>query len=120
MKMSHGNVFRIYMLFILLVILLCPTGLMSICVCMCACTTDGLRSVVEELEVERNQLQEQIIALEERCQDLEDRLQLQARIESLQVCWVLLLCPSPFTRFSFFMASSKNESYLKKDCCPYG
>ncbi|XP_031425305.1 golgin subfamily B member 1-like isoform X1 [Clupea harengus] len=45
---------------------------------------DGLRSVVEELEVERNQLQEQIIALEDRCQDLEDRLQLQARIESLQ------------------------------------
>nr|XP_015194008.1 PREDICTED: golgin subfamily B member 1-like isoform X2 [Lepisosteus oculatus] len=45
----------------------------------------GLRSVVEELELERNQLQEQILALEERCQDLEDRLQLQARIESLQV-----------------------------------
>ena len=59
-------------------------GLM--CVCMCTWTTDGLRSVVEELEVERNQLQEQIIALEDRCQDLEDRLQLQARIESLQVC----------------------------------
>lgn len=59
---------------------------MFVCVCMCACTTDGLRSVVEELEVERNQLQEQIITLEERCQDLEDRLQLQARIESLQVC----------------------------------
>ncbi|KAM6980496.1 uncharacterized protein FYW47_000209 [Aplochiton taeniatus] len=47
--------------------------------------TDGLRSVVEELELERNQLQEQILGLEERCQDLEDRLQLQARIESLQV-----------------------------------
>ncbi|XP_060905127.1 golgin subfamily B member 1-like [Labrus mixtus] len=46
--------------------------------------TDGLRSVVEELELERNQLQEQILSLEERCQDLEDRLQLQARIESLQ------------------------------------
>ncbi|KAL2089073.1 hypothetical protein ACEWY4_015972 [Coilia grayii] len=46
--------------------------------------TDGLRSVVEELETERNQLQEQIITLEERCQGLEDRLQLQARIESLQ------------------------------------
>ncbi|KAM9832252.1 uncharacterized protein ACB057_008021 [Neosynchiropus ocellatus] len=46
--------------------------------------TDGLRSVVEELEVERNQLQEQIVNLEERCQDLEDRLQLQARIEQLQ------------------------------------
>lgn len=46
---------------------------------------DGLRSVVEELELERNQLQEQILSLEERCQDLEDRLQLQARIESLQV-----------------------------------
>ncbi|AWP01112.1 putative nuclear anchorage protein 1-like [Scophthalmus maximus] len=45
---------------------------------------DGLRSVVEELELERNQLQEQILSLEERCQDLEDRLQLQARIESLQ------------------------------------
>ncbi|KAJ8344203.1 hypothetical protein SKAU_G00315320 [Synaphobranchus kaupii] len=44
----------------------------------------GLRSVVEELELERNQLQEQILGLEERCQDLEDRLQLQARIESLQ------------------------------------
>nr|XP_057932908.1 golgin subfamily B member 1-like isoform X2 [Doryrhamphus excisus] len=45
---------------------------------------DGLRSVVEELELERNQLQEQILSLEERCQDLEDRLQLQARIEALQ------------------------------------
>ncbi|KAJ3594280.1 hypothetical protein NHX12_006611 [Muraenolepis orangiensis] len=44
----------------------------------------GLRSVVAELELERNQLQEQILGLEERCQDLEDRLQLQARIESLQ------------------------------------
>ncbi|XP_034040488.1 golgin subfamily B member 1 isoform X1 [Thalassophryne amazonica] len=46
---------------------------------------DGLRSVVEELELERNQLQEQILSLEERCHDLEDRLQLQARIEALQV-----------------------------------
>ncbi|TNM90573.1 hypothetical protein fugu_002862 [Takifugu bimaculatus] len=45
---------------------------------------DGLRSVVEELELERNQLQEQILSLEERCQDLEDRLQLQARVETLQ------------------------------------
>uniref|UniRef100_UPI003AACAA86 uncharacterized protein isoform X1 n=1 Tax=Centroberyx gerrardi TaxID=166262 RepID=UPI003AACAA86 len=45
---------------------------------------DGLRSVVEELELERNQLQEQILGLEERCHDLEDRLQLQARIEALQ------------------------------------
>ncbi|KAG8430905.1 hypothetical protein GDO86_019774 [Hymenochirus boettgeri] len=44
----------------------------------------GLRSVVEELELERNQLQEQIMSLEERCQELEDRLQLQIRIESLQ------------------------------------
>ncbi|XP_076011728.1 uncharacterized protein LOC143004597 isoform X2 [Genypterus blacodes] len=44
----------------------------------------GLRSVVEELELERNQLQEQILSLEERCHDLEDRLQLQARIEALQ------------------------------------
>ncbi|CAB1339024.1 unnamed protein product [Coregonus sp. 'balchen'] len=46
--------------------------------------TGGLRSVVEELELERNQLQEQILGLEDRCQDLEDRLQLQARIQSLQ------------------------------------
>lgn len=46
---------------------------------------DGLRSVVEELELERNQLQEQILSLEERCQDLEERLQLQARVEALQV-----------------------------------
>ncbi|XP_068116405.1 golgin subfamily B member 1-like isoform X2 [Hyperolius riggenbachi] len=45
----------------------------------------GLRVVVEELELERNQLQEQIMTLEERCQELEDRMQLQARIESLQV-----------------------------------
>ncbi|XP_073397876.1 uncharacterized protein [Dendrobates tinctorius] len=45
----------------------------------------GLRAVVEELEMERNQLQEQIMSLEERCQELEDRLQLQLRIESLQV-----------------------------------
>ncbi|KAL6113681.1 uncharacterized protein ACO6RY_11899 [Pungitius sinensis] len=46
--------------------------------------TDGLRSVVEELELERNQLQEQILSLEEHCQHLEDRQQLQARIEALQ------------------------------------
>ncbi|XP_068050371.1 golgin subfamily B member 1-like isoform X2 [Anomalospiza imberbis] len=45
----------------------------------------GLRSVVEELELERNQLQEQILYLEERCQDLEDRFQLQGRMEALQV-----------------------------------
>ncbi|XP_030337031.1 golgin subfamily B member 1-like isoform X4 [Strigops habroptila] len=45
----------------------------------------GLRSVVEELELERNQLQEQILFLEERCQDLQDRLQLQGRMEALQV-----------------------------------
>ncbi|XP_030307185.1 golgin subfamily B member 1-like isoform X2 [Calypte anna] len=44
----------------------------------------GLRSVVEELELERNQLQEQILCLEERCQDLEDRVQLQSRMEALQ------------------------------------
>lgn len=44
----------------------------------------GLQTVVEELELERNQLQEQIMTLEERCQDLEDRLQLQVRIETLQ------------------------------------
>lgn len=44
----------------------------------------GLRAVVEELELERNQLQEQIMTLEERCQELEDRLQLQLRIETLQ------------------------------------
>lgn len=50
-----------------------------------AANPDGLRSVVEELELERNQLQEQILSLEERCQDLEDRLQLQARVEALQV-----------------------------------
>lgn len=49
-----------------------------------AADTDGLRSVVEELELERNQLQEQILVLEKQCQDLEDRLQLQARIELLQ------------------------------------
>lgn len=46
---------------------------------------------MEELELERNQLQEQILSLEERCQDLQDRLQLQARIEALQVT----LCPDP-------------------------
>ncbi|XP_075423715.1 uncharacterized protein LOC142464223 isoform X3 [Ascaphus truei] len=46
--------------------------------------SSGLRTVVEELELERNQLQEQMMTLEERCQELEDRLQLQARIESLQ------------------------------------
>ncbi|XP_021411580.2 uncharacterized protein LOC110484917 isoform X3 [Lonchura striata] len=44
----------------------------------------GLRSVVEELELERNHLQEQILFLEERCQDLEDRFQLQGRMEALQ------------------------------------
>nr|XP_033784371.1 golgin subfamily B member 1-like [Geotrypetes seraphini] len=44
----------------------------------------GLRTVVEELELERNQLQEQMLSLEERCQDLEDQLQLQVRIETLQ------------------------------------
>lgn len=46
---------------------------------------------MEELELERNQLQEQILGLEERCQDLEDRLQLQARIESLQVHQISIL-----------------------------
>ncbi|XP_063802319.1 golgin subfamily B member 1-like isoform X2 [Pseudophryne corroboree] len=45
----------------------------------------GLRAVVDDLELERNQLQEQIMTLEERCQELEERLQLQLRIESLQV-----------------------------------
>lgn len=59
---------------------LCPWCLFSLLM-----IPDGLRSVVEELELERNQLQEQILILEERCQDLEDRLQLQARIEALQV-----------------------------------
>nr|XP_060621122.1 golgin subfamily B member 1-like isoform X6 [Anolis sagrei ordinatus] len=44
----------------------------------------GLRTVVEELELERNQLQEQILFLEERCRDFEDRLQLQGRMEALQ------------------------------------
>lgn len=46
----------------------------------------GLRTVVEELELERNNLQEQILFLEERCGDLEDKLQLQGRMEALQVC----------------------------------
>ncbi|KAM3854154.1 uncharacterized protein M6D78_019372 [Vipera latastei] len=45
----------------------------------------GLRTVVEELELERNNLQEQILFLEERCGDLEDKLQLQGRMEALQV-----------------------------------
>lgn len=53
-------------------------------VCFFTCV-DGLRSVVEELELERNLLQEQILVLEKQCGDLEDRLQLQARIELLQV-----------------------------------
>ncbi|XP_055010852.1 golgin subfamily B member 1-like isoform X3 [Boleophthalmus pectinirostris] len=56
----------------------------------------GLRSVVEELELERNQLQEQILSLEERCQDLEDRLQLQARIETLQVTFGVEEEETPF------------------------
>ncbi|XP_067318814.1 golgin subfamily B member 1-like isoform X3 [Anolis sagrei] len=47
----------------------------------------GLRTVVEELELERNQLQEQILFLEERCRDFEDRLQLQGRMEALQVAF---------------------------------
>ncbi|XP_016154534.1 PREDICTED: golgin subfamily B member 1-like isoform X7 [Ficedula albicollis] len=50
-----------------------------------SCSCECLRSVVEELELERNQLQEQILFLEERCQDLEDRFQLQGRMEALQV-----------------------------------
>ncbi|XP_067850257.1 golgin subfamily B member 1-like [Heptranchias perlo] len=45
----------------------------------------GLRAVVEELELERNRLQEQILVLEEHCQDLEDKAQLRARIEFHQV-----------------------------------
>uniref|UniRef100_A0A8C1S3N2 Si:ch211-220f16.2 n=1 Tax=Cyprinus carpio TaxID=7962 RepID=A0A8C1S3N2_CYPCA len=57
-----------------------------------AADTDGLRSVVEELELERNQLQEQILVLEKQCQDLEDRLQLQARIELLQLAEVTKKC----------------------------
>lgn len=63
---------------------------------------DGLRSVVEELELERNQLQEQILSLEDRCQDLEDRLQLQARIETLQVTPV---DPTP-PRISYCLVAS--------------
>lgn len=59
-----------------------------------AANPDGLRSVVEELELERNHLQEQILSLEERCQDLEDRLQLQARIEALQVTFQGLSGPA--------------------------
>ncbi|XP_055505191.1 LOW QUALITY PROTEIN: golgin subfamily B member 1-like [Leucoraja erinacea] len=47
----------------------------------------GLRAVVNELEVERNRLQEQILVLEERCQDLEDRAQLHARVEFHQVAF---------------------------------
>uniref|UniRef100_A0A3Q3JPH2 Golgin B1 n=1 Tax=Monopterus albus TaxID=43700 RepID=A0A3Q3JPH2_MONAL len=65
--------------------------------------TDGLRSVVEELELERNQLQEQILSLEERCQGLEDRLQLQARIEALQVTFDVNEDEQPFW-------ASQNES----------
>ncbi|XP_039985735.1 golgin subfamily B member 1-like isoform X3 [Xiphias gladius] len=64
---------------------------------------DGLRSVVEELELERNQLQEQILSLEERCQDLEDRLQLQSRIEALQVTFDVDEDEQPYT-------ASQNES----------
>ncbi|XP_072322860.1 uncharacterized protein [Scyliorhinus torazame] len=41
----------------------------------------GLRAVVEELELERNRLQEQILVLEEHCQDLEDKAQLRTRVE---------------------------------------
>lgn len=41
------------------------------------------------MELERNQLQEQILFLEERCQDLEDRLQLQGRMEALQVSFCI-------------------------------
>ncbi|XP_048462864.1 dynein heavy chain, cytoplasmic-like [Rhincodon typus] len=40
-----------------------------------------LRTVVEELELERNRLQEQILMLEERCQDLEEKAQLRTRVE---------------------------------------
>ncbi|XP_078271668.1 uncharacterized protein LOC144602426 isoform X2 [Rhinoraja longicauda] len=47
----------------------------------------GLRTVVVELEVERNRLQEQILDLEQRCQDLEDRAQLRARVEFHQVAF---------------------------------
>lgn len=50
---------------------------------------------MEELELERNQLQEQILTLEERCQDLQDRLQLQARIEALQVTHCTNSLPRP-------------------------
>ncbi|XP_043938655.1 golgin subfamily B member 1-like isoform X2 [Protopterus annectens] len=50
----------------------------------CTSPNAGLRALVEELEMERNRLQEQIFALEEHCQDLEDRLQLQTKMESLQ------------------------------------
>ncbi|XP_044291942.1 golgin subfamily B member 1-like isoform X3 [Varanus komodoensis] len=50
-------------------------------------SSTGLRTVVEELELERNQLQEQILFLEDRCRDLEDRLQLQGRMEALQVAF---------------------------------
>ncbi|KAM4723173.1 uncharacterized protein WCC33_009406 [Rhinophrynus dorsalis] len=58
----------------------------------------GLRTVVEELELERNQLQEQIVSLEQRCQELEDRLQLQVRIESLQVTFDVDEDAQPFIK----------------------
>ena len=56
--------------------------------------------MVEELEMERNQLQEQILLLEERCQDLEDRVQLQGRMETLQVSF--LVCVKPHDRRQSF------------------
>lgn len=62
----------------------------------------GLRTVVEELELERNNLQEQILFLEERCGDLEDKLQLQGRMEALQVC-VRTLVPHSTTAFKQFV-----------------
>lgn len=76
---------------------------------------DGLRSVVEELELERNQLQEQILSLEERCQDLEDRLQLQARIESLQVT-PLFPTPPSITHYLVAPGFGQTSICLVKYC----
>lgn len=87
--------------------------------------------MVEELELERNQLQEQILFLEERCQDLEDRLQLQGRMEALQVSFCSCVKPHDI-RESFcslyiltiiaskmFKACFILHNYVGRECTQY-
>lgn len=73
--------------------------------------------MVEELELERNQLQEQILFLEERCQDLEDRFQLQGRMEALQVSFGVCKPDDARESFSVYVLYIVTYSKPKPSIC---